>query len=141
VDIRPSVERTLTHSDHARLARMLARQPAAAGAEALQDLIDASDLVAGSAAPTTLVTMNAQVLLQPQEGPPRELTLCYPEEARPADGLVSVLSPVGASLLGLRVGETASWCSAAGQAGAARIVSVLLQPEAHAEAAPATKVR
>lgn len=135
MEIRHPVERTLTHSDHARLARLLAQQPAAAGAEALQDLIDTSDLVASSAAPGTLVTMNAQVLLQPQEGPPRELTLCYPEEARPADGFVSVLSPVGASLLGLRVGETARWCSAAGQAGAARIVSVLFQPEAHAHEA------
>jgi regulator of nucleoside diphosphate kinase len=133
VDIRIPVERTLTHHDHARLARLLAQQPTAAGAEALQDLIDSSDLVAAPAVPGTVVTMNTQVLLLPDEGTPCQLTVCYPEEARPADGFVSVLSPVGASLLGLRVGETARWRSAAGRAGAARILSVLYQPEAHAQ--------
>jgi regulator of nucleoside diphosphate kinase len=135
VDIRFPVERTLTHHDHARLARLLAQQPAAAaaGAQALQDLIATSDLVAARAVPATVVTMNTQVLVLPEEGAPYEVTVCYPEEARPADGCVSVLSPVGASLLGLRVGETARWCSAAGRPGAARILSVLFQPEAHAQ--------
>lgn len=133
MDIHTSVERTLTHSDHARLARLLAQQPVAAGSEALQDLIATSDLVAARAAPATLVTMNTQVLLLPEDGPPFQVTVCYPEDARPADGFVSVLSPVGASLLGLRVGETARWRSAAGRAGAARILSVLFQPEAHAQ--------
>jgi len=133
VDIRIPVERTLTHHDHARLARLLAQQPAAAGAEALQDLIDSSDLVAARTVPGTVVTMNSQVLLLPQDGTPCKLTVCYPEEARPADGFVSVLSPVGASLIGLRVGETAHWRSASGRTGEARILSVLFQPEAHAQ--------
>lgn len=133
MDIRIPVERTLTHHDHARLARLIALHPAAAGAEALQDLIDSSELVAAPTVAGSLVTMNSEVLLQPDEGAPRKLTVCYPDEARPADGFVSVLSPVGASLLGLRVGETARWCSAAGRTGAARILSVLFQPEAHAQ--------
>jgi len=133
VDIRIPVERTLTHHDHARLARLLARQPVAAGAEALQDLLDGSDLVAAHAVPVTVVTMNTQVLLLPESGPPCKLTVCYPEEARPAEGFVSVLSPVGASLLGLQVGETARWRSAAGVPGTARIAAVLFQPEAHGE--------
>jgi regulator of nucleoside diphosphate kinase len=133
VDIRIPVERTLTHHDHARLARLLAQQPASAGAEALQDLVDASDLVAARAVPATLVTMNTQVLVLPDEGPPHKITVCYPEDARPAEGFVSVLSPVGASLLGLHAGETARWCSAAGRPGAARILSVLFQPEAQAQ--------
>lgn len=133
MDIRIPVERTLTHHDHVRLARLLAQQPATSGAEALQDLLDGSDLIAAGAVPPTVVTMNTQVLVLPEGGPPCKLTVCYPEDARPADGLVSVLSPVGASLLGLHVGETAQWRSASGLAGAARILSVLFQPEAHGE--------
>ena len=132
-DIRIPIERTLTHHDHLRLARLLAQQPASAGAETLQDLIEASDLVAPGAVPRTVVTMNTQVLVLPDSGPPCKLTVCYPEDARPAEGCVSVLSPVGASLLGRRVGETAHWRSATGVAGAARILSVLFQPEAHGE--------
>lgn len=133
MDIRIPIERTLTHHDHVRLARLLAHQPATSGAEALQDLIEGSDLVAAASVPPTVVTMNTQVLVLPESGPPCRLTVCYPEDARPAEGFVSVLSPVGASLLGLRVGETARWRSEAGMAGTARILSVLFQPEAHGE--------
>lgn len=136
MDICIPIERTLTHYDHLRLARLLAQQPAPAGAEALQELqelLDGSELVAGREVPATLVTMNTQVLVLPEDGPPCQLTVCYPEDARPSEGCVSVLSPVGASLLGLRVGETAQWRSAAGVPGAARILSVLFQPEAHGE--------
>jgi regulator of nucleoside diphosphate kinase len=58
------------------------------------------------------------------------LTLCYPADADPAAGRVSVLSPVGASLLGLRVGEVARWQGPAGDTHAAEVVALLFQPEA-----------
>lgn len=131
MEISHSLERTLTQHDHVRLQRLLAQQPVPAGAEALQDLLDASDLVAPGAVPPTVVTMNSQVLLEePRLGTRYSITLCYPQEARPAQGCVSVLSPVGASLLGLQVGETARWRTPGGQEGAARILALLYQPEA-----------
>ena len=134
MDIRVSIERTLTHHDHVRLERLLAQQPALSGAEALQDLLDASDQVAAAAVAPTVVTMNTQVLLEDAgTGTRYPLTLCYPQDARPAEGRVSVLSPVGASLLGLRAGETARWRTPGGLEGAARILAVLFQPEAHGD--------
>ena len=82
--------------------------------------------------PPTVVTMDTQVLLQDVAGdaPAYRLTLCYPDDARPASGLVSVLSPVGRAVLGLRVGEVARWHGPCGRCGAARILAVLFQPEA-----------
>jgi regulator of nucleoside diphosphate kinase len=78
--------------------------------------------------------MNTQVLVQdPRGGAPYALTICYPEDARPAEGRISVLSPLGGSLLGLQAGATARWRSASGQGGAARILAVLFQPEAHGD--------
>ena len=135
MEIRNPVERTLTHHDHQRLARLLAREPAAAGAEALQDLLDASELVADGDVPPNVVTMNAEVLLQREGSSPCRYTLCYPEEARPAEGRVSVLSPLGTSLLGLQAGQVARWQSDAGRPGAVRVVAVLFQPEAHGKEA------
>jgi regulator of nucleoside diphosphate kinase len=136
VEIVLPIERTLTHHDHVRLQRLLAQQPAPACAQALQDLLDGSDIVSARELPTTVVTMNSQVLLEEAGGGTRyTLTLCYPQQARPAEGLVSVLSPVGASLLGLRVGETAHWRTPGGHAGAARILALLFQPEAHGDLA------
>jgi regulator of nucleoside diphosphate kinase len=59
-----------------------------------------------------------------------KLTLCYPTDADPAAGFVSVLSPVGVSLLGQTVGNVARWCTPAGQERAAEVLAVLFQPEA-----------
>ena len=131
MEIRNPAERTLTHHDHLQLARLLAREPAAAGAEALQDLLDASELVADGAVPSDVVTMNAEVLLQREGSSPCRYTLCYPEDARPAEGRVSVLSPLGTSLLGLQAGQVARWQSDMGRPGGVRVIAVLSQPEVH----------
>jgi regulator of nucleoside diphosphate kinase len=42
---------------------------------------------------------------------------------------VSVLSPVGSALLGLRVGSIARWSTPAGDEKAAEILAILFQPE------------
>ena len=126
------VERTLTQIDYVRLTRLLAHGPGAGAVESMQELLASSDLVASPEVPPTVVTMYTQVLLQDpdRDAAPYTLTLCYPDHAEPARGFVSVLSPVGTSLLGLRVGEVARWPLPGGRFGAARIVAVLFQPEA-----------
>jgi regulator of nucleoside diphosphate kinase len=126
-------ERTLTHADHLRLARLLLEHGSALqGAETMHDLLDTSDLVPPRAVPPGVVTMGTQVLLQDPAGdaPPYQLTLSYPREAEPGSGFVSVLSPVGSALLGLQAGDIARWRGPAGRSGAARILAVLFQPEA-----------
>lgn len=128
-----TLERTITRKDHLRLTRLLVEHgPGLAVAEAMQDLLDGSELVASPSVPPTVVTMYSQVLLQDPAGdaPPYKLVICYPGDAEPANGFVSVLSPVGMALLGLRVGEVARWKTPTGASGAARIVEVLFQPEA-----------
>jgi regulator of nucleoside diphosphate kinase len=59
------------------------------------------------------------------------LTLCYPADAEPARGFVSVLSPVGMSVLGLRVGDVARWRLPGGWEGTARVEAIEFQPEAN----------
>lgn len=77
-----------------------------------------------------VVTMYSQVLLQDsQTGQRNTLTLCYPTDAEPAVGFVSVLSPVGSALLGMRVGSIARWSTPAGDEKAAEILAILFQPE------------
>ena len=51
-------------------------------------------------------------------------------DADPAQGRISVLSPVGTSLLGLEEGETAEWLTPDGRRHALRLVRILYQPEA-----------
>ncbi len=127
------LERTLTRADHQRLQRMLAQPCDAGSAEALHELLAASDILGDTGVPASLVTIGSRVLLQDtrRAGVPYQLTLCEPRDARPAEGCISVLSPVGASLLGLQAGQIARWHMPDGQEGAALILSVLFQPEAH----------
>jgi hypothetical protein len=71
--------------DHLRITRLLQQHPARAGAEAMQELLAASDLVASRAVAGDVVTMYTQVLLQDPGGdaPPHRLTVCY--RARPGN--------------------------------------------------------
>jgi regulator of nucleoside diphosphate kinase len=116
-------ERTLTELDHVRLERLLASP--------IDGILDAADLVSSQEVPADVVTMYSQVeLADPATGSRQRLTLCYPTDANPSSGSVSVLSPVGASLIGRRVGSIARWRTPDGAEGAAQIVALLFQPEA-----------
>ena len=128
--IQSPAERTLTKLDFVRLTR-LASLSARDAYGAIQALLENSDLVSSAAVPATVVTMNTQVRLQGDTGTaPDKVTVCYPDDAEPSQGFISVLSPLGASLLGLKAGDVARWRTPVGQERMACIVDVLFQPEA-----------
>lgn len=133
-DLPPQHERTLTELDHARLRRLLPRTRAALrepGLAGLQSALDNAELIRAQAVPPDVVTMHSRVeLAVPGTGRRQVLTLCYPADANPAAGCVSVLSPAGAALLGLRVGALARWRAPGGEELQAELVAVLFQPEA-----------
>ena len=122
--------RVLTELDHARLTRLLSLQPAPH--DDLQAVLDEGELVDPREVAPDVVTMNSRVQLAGADdgAAGRELTLSYPLQARPSDAQVSVLSPVGASLLGARVGQTVQWRQPDGASRTARIVALAYQPEA-----------
>ena len=121
--------RVLTELDHVRIGRWLdARSPQH---EPLRQLLDNADLVDSAAVAPDVVTMRSRVHLSDlQGGAPREISLVYPDEADASLGCVSVLSPIGTALLGLRVGEQARWQVPGGQTVALRVDAVTYQPEA-----------
>jgi len=59
--------------------------------------------------PRTIVTMGSTVICRVDTDRAMEVTLVYPWDADPDHGLVSVLSPLGISLLGLPVGSDVDW--------------------------------
>ena len=133
METQSPIERTLTQIDYARLTRLAPLSEREAYG-AVQALLENSDLVASAIVPATVVTMYTQVLLQGDAGTaPYKVTLCYPDDAEPSQGFISVLSPLGASLLGLRVGDVARWRTPFGGERKARIVEVLFQPEANGD--------
>ncbi|SFB67005.1 regulator of nucleoside diphosphate kinase [Polaromonas sp. OV174] len=125
----PSSTRVLTELDHIRISNLL-KQPGMAFADELESVIDAAELISSYEVPSQLVTMNSQVrIADGKTGEERTLTLCYPQEADPNTGHVSVLSPVGTSLLGLSEGQLARWATPNGSEASAKILKVVFQPE------------
>jgi regulator of nucleoside diphosphate kinase len=127
-------ERTLGELDHRRLSRLIGRDTRRPGSSfaALQALLDMAEVLPSRELPDDIVTMYSRMLLVDLgTGERRSLMLCYPDDAEPQRGFVSVLSPVGTSLLGLRAGAVATWRTPGGGEGAAEVLQVLFQPEAH----------
>ena len=129
-----ALERTLTELDHVRLLNLVRRDRRSDGSPAshpaIEHVLDTCAVVPSREAPPDVVTMYSQLMLRDlQTGQRSKLTLCYPADAEPAAGFVSVLSPVGASLLGLTVGNEARWPTPAGEERRAEIVALLFQPE------------
>jgi regulator of nucleoside diphosphate kinase len=128
-------ERTLTDLDHVRLTNLMRRDPgerlSPSTTQEIEDTLDACAVVPARNVSPDVVTMHSQLLLLDRaSGEQKKLTLCYPADAEPAAGFISVLSPLGWSLLGLRTGQVAHWSTPAGDRRAAEVQAILFQPEA-----------
>ena len=131
----PATERVITELDHARLSKLLVAQeqsnPTSAALEPLQDLLTDANVVPSREVRDDIVTLYAQLMVQlPNSEQPSKIVLCYPADANPPEGLVSVLSPMGLALVGLSLGQTAQWRGPTGQTLSARVETILFQPEA-----------
>ncbi len=55
------------------------------------------------------VQMGSRVRFRDDGGRIHEVRLAYPEESAPAEGRVSIMTPVGSALIGLGTGATMQW--------------------------------
>lgn len=119
-------ERTLTDLDFARLTKLLREQFPSAFSEMLESM----ELTSPCDIPADVVTMYSRIEVVDVHTSRRQvLTVCHPRDAEPAAGFISVLSPVGSSLLGLKVRDIAKWLTPNGEQCAAEIVAIQYQPE------------
>ena len=126
-------ERVLTELDHVRLASLSSRGLRARlpGSSSIAAVLDDARVVPSRKVAPDIVTMYSQVLLRfLDDGIKRKLTLCYPDDAEPQFGFVSVLSPIGLSLLGQQVGSKVRWESPDERERMAVLDAILFQPEA-----------
>lgn len=129
----------LTEQDLNRLRHLIidltrTARGAQAGIEALEEILDLGRIVPAEEIPHDVVTMNSEVVFdEVDSGEQRTVTLTYPDQAVPADGKVSVLSPVGIALLGLAVGAETALSLPRGRMARIRIRGIRYQPEASGE--------
>jgi regulator of nucleoside diphosphate kinase len=120
-------ERMFTELDFTRLSRLNGGQLP----EALAADLSSADLVHSRDMAPDVVTMYSRVEVVLQDsGIRQKLTVCYPWDAEPERGFVSVLSPIGAALVGMRVGEVCRWRVPNGEERSAQVAAILFQPEA-----------
>jgi regulator of nucleoside diphosphate kinase len=104
-------------SDIERLGRLAnaAMEKYPQTAEFLARELERASACTGLEPPAGLVSMGSRVEFRSGDAAKtRTVTLVYPNDADAAAGKISVLTPVGAALIGLSVGQSIEWQSPAG---------------------------
>jgi regulator of nucleoside diphosphate kinase len=118
-------------ADHERLTglALAAMEHVPEVAEELLSEMDRAKVITGRAVPPTVVQMGSTVEFRSDDGHQRRVTLVFPGEADIAKGKVSILTPIGAALIGLSEGQSINWVARDGRRHEMTILSVR-QPSA-----------
>jgi regulator of nucleoside diphosphate kinase len=121
---RPPI--VIAETEVERLDR-LARRAVDSNPEVAEELmieLERAQVCSAPAVPDNVVRMNSLVEFQTDAGSRLTLRLVYPEDANIAGGRISVLTPVGAALIGLSVGQLMTWKDLMGRDRTLKIISV-----------------
>ena len=128
---RPTI--IINDLDAERIDRLL-EQPAYADlpiADALNAELDRAQMCSPETMPHDVVTMNSRVKFRDlSAGEIRVRTLVYPAAMTDSSTQLSVMAPVGAALLGVRVGDTIHWELPGGVSTHLEVLELEYQPEA-----------
>lgn len=123
----------LSKANHRRLQEILEKASVEGspegGIEILKTKLEQAKVI-GSPLPRNFVTMGSLVsIIDLKTSEKLKFTLVYPDQADFEKGRVSVLSPLGASILGHQIGDEPEW-EARDEIGHVVIAKVDFQPEA-----------
>ncbi len=115
----------LNEEDHERLTGLataaLTRTPDVA--EELLTELERAKVVTAKRLPATAVRMGSTVTYKANSAE-RTVTLVYPGDADIAAGRISIMTPIGAALIGLSEGQSINWTARDGRTNELEIVSV-----------------
>ncbi|GGE55737.1 nucleoside diphosphate kinase regulator [Agaricicola taiwanensis] len=121
---KPSI--TISKTDHERLTTManglLDAKPELA--DVLLNELERARVIERGAALRDTAQMGSTVEYKTAEDAARRVTLVYPAEADIAEGKVSILTPIGTALLGLRAGQSIDWTANDGRKHRLTVLSV-----------------
>lgn len=114
-DLSPDI--VVGSGDHRALLglAMAGRGQPADDAEGLLTELERARIVDDHALPHDVVRMGSRVRYRAGGGAEREVVLVYPAEADIGSGRISVLTPVGTALLGLRPKQSITWVTRDGR--------------------------
>lgn len=123
---RPKPTISVGETDHERLtglASSVAERMPQISEELLAEL-DRARVVADGSLPENVVRMGSTVCYRTDTEEERTVTLVFPGEADIAEGKVSILTPIGTALIGLKTGQSIGWTARDGRNHELTIVSV-----------------
>lgn len=122
--LRPTI--VVGDEDHRKLMNL-----AMSGFGAAQDAADEllTELERAKVKPTStisgdIVRMGSTVSYRTEDDKGRTVRLVYPAEADISNGSVSVLTPIGTALIGLRIGQTITWTARDGRRHSLTVLDV-----------------
>jgi regulator of nucleoside diphosphate kinase len=122
-DLMPPI--VVSEIDHERLTSLAAaaeeRTPDIAGA--LRSEMQRARVVPAEAVPADVVRMGSTVEISSDEQQ-RRVTLVFPGEADIAQGRISIMTPIGAALIGLSSGQSIAWTARDGRRHGLTVLSV-----------------
>lgn len=125
---RPPIMMSETDADKITDLALAARGRVGQVSSLLLEEIDRADIVPAEALPSDVVSMSSTVeFIDEGAGVGREIQLVYPHDADIEQGRISILTPVGAGLIGLREGQSIAWPDRDGHVRGLRVVKVLRQ--------------
>jgi regulator of nucleoside diphosphate kinase len=108
-DLSPAI--TLSKADHAKLYALgeagLDRNPELA--ETLLTELDRAKVVENGKLPADVARMGARVTYETNSGQEQSVILVYPADANIDQGKISVFTPIGTALIGLKQGQSITW--------------------------------
>lgn len=128
---RPAI--IINDLDAERLDRLLEKSEYAnlPVAVALNAELDRAEMCSPENMPADVVTMNSRVKFRDlNSGEEHVRTLVYPVNLTDSVNQLSVMAPVGAALLGLRVGDSINWTLPNGNQTNIEVLALEYQPEA-----------
>lgn len=117
---------TIAETEHEKLTR-LADGAAGRGLAAAEDLLselDRARVVADNRLPADVVRMGSNLRYTTDTGEARDVTLVYPGMADIESGRVSILTPIGVALIGMRAGQSIDWTARGGRTHRLTVLSV-----------------
>ncbi|WP_322987949.1 MULTISPECIES: nucleoside diphosphate kinase regulator [unclassified Hoeflea] len=117
---------TITETDYDRLSNLAAvrTQRSPELAISLAEEIDRARIVSDAAISPSIIRMGSTVTYVADNKDAKTVQLVYPGDANIEEGRISVTTPVGSALIGLKAGQTIDWTAPNGQRHELKVLEV-----------------
>ena len=126
----PLTPAIILNTEDFRLLTKLAHAGISEASTVADDLLvelDRASVVPSEQVPADVVRMGSHVRYRTSDGDEREVELVYPADADIDCNRISVLTPIGAALIGLAKGQSITWQTRAGRRQVLTVLNVAEQ--------------